>query len=79
MRDYLNKTELLAAMNNGERLEAHPRTPYAGEQVEYLPRVDIVGGKPTSHPDFYPWRVVGRSGDYRLRNSEVVVIEAAAN
>ncbi|MER6632221.1 hypothetical protein ABT301_29075 [Streptomyces sp. NPDC000987] len=78
MRDYLNKTELLAALDNGERLEAHPRTAYAGEAVEYLPRVDVVGGKPTSHPDCYPWHVVGRPDYARLRNSEVVVIEPAA-
>ncbi|MFI1703022.1 hypothetical protein [Streptomyces griseoruber] len=79
MRDYLSKTELLAALHNGERLEAHPRTAYAGEEVEYLPRVDIVGGKPTSHPDIYAWHVVGRPDDHRLRKSEVVVIEPATN
>ncbi|MHB9861926.1 hypothetical protein [Streptomyces sp. YIM S03343] len=73
MREYLTRSELLAALQSGEHLEAHPRTPYAGEPVEYQPRTD-----PTNnHPDFYPWHVVGRPNYDRLCNTEVVAAEAA--
>lgn len=69
MREHLTKTELLEARQNGERLEAHPRTAYAGEEVEYLPRKDTAN----NNPDFYPWHVVGRLDYDRLRRTEVVV------
>ncbi|MEU6932856.1 hypothetical protein AB0A05_27280 [Streptomyces sp. NPDC046374] len=69
MREQLTRAELLKAVEAGARIEAHPRTtPYAGEEVEYLPRVDSANG----HPDAYPWRVKGRQEFNRLRNAEVV-------
>lgn len=73
MRDFLSKAQLLAALQAGHRLEAGPRTPYAGEPVEYAPRQDAVNG----HPDVYAWHVIGRPDYERLRRTEVVVIEGA--
>ncbi|WP_405893745.1 hypothetical protein OG272_15875 [Streptomyces sp. NBC_00104] len=71
MRDFLSRTELLAALQAGKRLEAGPRTDFAGEAVEYAPRADEANG----HPDFYPWRIVGRPD--RLPRTGVAVIEGA--
>lgn len=73
MREYLTRKQLLAAVAvaDGERLEAHPRTSYAGAAVEYLPRRDTVN----NHPDCYPWHVVGRPDYARLRRTEVVVAD----
>ncbi|MEI5526854.1 hypothetical protein ACKI1J_32340 [Streptomyces scabiei] len=68
MRDHQTRSPLLTARDNGARLEAGPRTSYAGEAVEYLPRKDRANG----HPDFYPWHVVGRPGDARVSNHQVV-------
>lgn len=70
MREYLTKSELLEARENGERLEAGPRTEYAGERVEYLPRKDTVN----NHPDCYPWHVVGRPDYDRVRGARVVAL-----
>lgn len=50
MRDFLNKTELLAALQAGKRLEAGPRTDYAGEAVEYAPARTRLTVTPTSTP-----------------------------
>ncbi|WP_327345953.1 hypothetical protein [Streptomyces europaeiscabiei] len=73
MRDFLNKTELLAALRAGKRLEGGPRTDYAGEAVEHAPREDKANG----HPDFYPWHIVGRPDWARLPRTGVVVVEGA--
>ncbi|MFF2940200.1 hypothetical protein ACFVSQ_10195 [Streptomyces niveus] len=75
MRAFLTKAELHIANQKGERIEAGPRTGYAGEAVEYSPRKDSVN----NHPDCYPWHVIGRPDYDRLRNSEVVVVESAAS
>lgn len=74
-RAFLTKTQLLAALQAGHRLEAGPRTSRAGEPVEYVPRRD----EANNHPDFYPWRIVGRSDCDRLRCAEVVVVDGAAS
>lgn len=70
MREYMGHKGLLAALKGGGTLVGHPRSMYPGERVAYEPRVDEVNG----HPDFYPWRVVGRSGDHRLPGSQVRVL-----
>lgn len=75
MRDYLNKTELLAALEAGKRIEAAPKTQYAGEAVEYAPRTDAAN----NHPDFYPWHVIGRPDYARLNFLKVVAVRPAAN
>ncbi|QPL14138.1 hypothetical protein QEH48_gp109 [Streptomyces phage TurkishDelight] len=69
MRDYQTRPRLLTARDNGARLEAGPRTAYAGEAVEYRPTKD----RANNHPDFYPWHVVGRPRDARLSNLQVVI------
>lgn len=62
--------ELLEAIRSGKRLEARQRAAYAGEAVEFLPRVDEANG----HPDFYPWHVMGRPDYDRLSGAEVVIV-----
>ncbi|MFE2425008.1 hypothetical protein [Streptomyces hokutonensis] len=75
MRQYLNKTELLAALEAGERIEAAPKSEYEGEAVEYAPRKDAAN----NHPDFYPWRVIGRPDYARLNSLKVVAVPTAAS
>jgi hypothetical protein len=67
-RELLTKSELYAARQTGERIEAGPRTPYSGQAVEHSPRKDSAN----NHPDFYPWHVIGHPDHARLRNSQVV-------
>lgn len=58
----LRKSEALALVAAGKTLVGNERSEYPGETVEYLPRVDEANG----HPDFYAWRVTGRSDHDRL-------------
>lgn len=73
-RDFLTQSELLAALEAGERLEASPNSDYPGEAVEYAPRKDTVN----NHPDFYPWHVTGRPDYARLPRMKVVAVAPAA-
>ncbi len=67
------KTELLAALAAGRRLTVtlnQPASaPYAGQEVEYLPRVDEANG----HPDAYAWHVVGLPDWDRVRATQVII------
>lgn len=65
----MDKSKALAAVTAGQTLVGGPRSDYAGEVVEYLPRVDEANG----HPDFYAWHVVGRPDYDRLNVHSVVV------
>lgn len=62
----LKNREALAALAAGKTLVGNARSAYPGEAVEHAPRVDVVDGRPTGHPDFYAWHVVGRPEHARL-------------
>lgn len=66
----MTQQQLLEAATSGKRLEVRRTSAYAGEAVEYRPRVD----EANNHPDFYPWHVVGRPDYDRVRRSDVVVV-----
>jgi hypothetical protein len=70
---HLTQSEALAAIASGETLVGSTRSDYPNEVVEHKPRKDVVGGKPTGHPDYYPWHVVGRPDHARLRTSELKI------
>ena len=76
MRNSWNQ-QMLTAAAAGKTLVGTARSDYPGEVVEHLPRTDVVGGKPTSNPDFYAWHVVGRPDHARLNVHHVEVRSGA--